>query len=66
MIGLHSQSGPTVVYSKGVILPPWDYIVSPWDFIVFSNVYDNSSKLWINNEQLCHYCIILDVYVGRV
>ena len=65
MIGLHSQSGPAEVYNKssqiqsqkykGVILPPWDYIV-------FSNVNDNSSKIWINNEQLCHYCIVLDVY----
>ena len=60
MIGLHSQSGPTVVYSKGVI-----YIISPWDYIVFSNVDDNSSKIWINNEQLCHW-FMLDVYVGRV
>ena len=65
MIGLHSQSGPAEVHNKssqiqsqkykGVILPPWDYIV-------FSNVNDNSSKIWINNEQLCHYCIVLDVY----
>ena len=64
MIGLHSQSGPAVYNKssqiqsqkyKGVILPPWDYIVS-------SNVKDNSSKIWINNEQLCHYCMVLDVY----
>ena len=38
---------------KGVILPPCDYIVSPWDYIVFSNVNDNSSKIWINTEQYC-------------
>ena len=67
MIGLHSQSGPAEVYNKssqkykGVIFPPWDYIV-------FSNVNDNSSKIWINNEQLCHYhyCIVLDVYYGSL
>ena len=50
MIGLHSQSGPAEVYNKssqiqsqkykGVILPPWDYIV-------FSNVNDNSSKICV-------------------
>ena len=72
MIGLRSQSGPAEVYNKssqiqsqkykGVILPPWDYIVFPWGCIVFSNVNDNSSKIWINNEQLCHYCIMLDIY----
>ena len=43
-------------------MPPWDYTISPWDYIVFANVDDNSSKIWINNEQLCHYCINLDVY----
>ena len=76
MIGLHSQSVPAEVYNKvksnskssisqkykGVIFPPCDYIVSPCDYIVFSNVNDNSSKIWITNEQLCHYCIMLDVY----
>ena len=26
--------------------------IAPLNYIVFSNVNDNSSKIWINNEQL--------------
>ena len=54
MIGLHSQSGPTVVHSKGVIFPPVGLHRFP--------VGVHRSKMWMNNKQLCHYCVILDVY----
>ena len=68
MIDLHSQSGPTEVYNKSSqiqVKNTKELILPPWDCIVFSNVYDNSSKIWINNEQLCHWCSMLDVYMDH-
>ena len=59
MTGLHSQSGPKVVYNKGVILPRGITSFSQMLMII-------PKKIWINNEQLYHYCIMLDVYARCV